>query len=204
MESAAPFAPLPVEFIGSFPDPAVRLDPTLPEIAFIGRSNVGKSSLLNALTGRPNLARVSQTPGKTQHVNVFRFPDFYLVDLPGYGFAKASKSQRVEFRKLVTAYLTQRETLAGICWLLDCRHAPSKDDFEFQQLLVESGRPVLVVLTKADKLSRMQGQARVRALAKDLQVPEQMLQLVSSKDGDGIADLGASVAAAVGVKVPSR
>lgn len=204
LESPAPFAPWPVEFVGSFPDPSVTLDPPLPEVAVIGRSNVGKSSLLNALTGRPNLARVSQTPGKTQHVNVFRLPDFHLVDLPGYGFAKASKTQRAAFRQLVTRYLRERRTLAGICWLLDCRHDPSKEDREFQALLVEAGTPVLVVLTKADKLGRMARQQQVTVIAKALGVDPEMLQLVSAKAGDGVVELGASIAGAVGVALPTR
>ena len=133
------FYDLPVDFVGSFPDPAVRLSPILPEIAFVGRSNVGKSSLLNALTGRAGLARVSGTPGKTAHVNVFRLPGFYMVDLPGYGFARASKSVREGYRKLVDGYLSRREMLMGVVWLLDVRHMPSKDDIAMQELLIESG-----------------------------------------------------------------
>ena len=116
--SNAPFAELSVDFLGSYPDPGTRLEPALPELAFIGRSNVGKSSLLNALTGRKGLARVSATPGKTQAMNVFRLPDFYLIDLPGYGFAKASKVNRAAYRRLVEGYLTKRETLTGVVWLL--------------------------------------------------------------------------------------
>ena len=113
----------------------------MPEIAFIGRSNVGKSSLLNSLTGRKGLARVSGTPGKTQHMNMFRLPTFYMVDLPGYGFAHANKGMRAGYRKLVEGYLTKREQLKGVVWLLDIRHEPSKDDLTFQDLLAESGRP---------------------------------------------------------------
>ena len=124
--SAPPCPPLPVEFVGTFPDPLVILSPALPEIAFIGRSNVGKSSLLNALVGRPGLARVSATPGKTTLLNVFRLPGFYLVDLPGYGFARAGKTARAGYRRLVDRYLRERPTLAGVVWLLDVRHQPSQ------------------------------------------------------------------------------
>ncbi|HEV8456210.1 MAG TPA: ribosome biogenesis GTP-binding protein YihA/YsxC, partial [Gemmatimonadales bacterium] len=151
---ANPLVSQPIEFVGSFPDPGVRVEPILPEIAFIGRSNVGKSSLINTLVGRPGLARVSGSPGKTTLLNFYRLPALYLVDLPGYGFARASKSDRAGYRKLVTGYLRTRETLAGIVWLLDIRHDPSREDLEMQELLVESGRPVLATFTKADKLTR--------------------------------------------------
>jgi GTP-binding protein len=193
----APFADIPVDFVGSFPDPLTNLDPVLPEIALIGRSNVGKSSLLNSLTGRRGLARVSGTPGKTQHMNMFRLPTFYMVDLPGYGFAHANKGLRAGYRKLVEGYLTRREQLHGVVWLLDIRHEPSKDDFIFQDLLAESGRPALVVLTKADKLGRQQQRLQAKAIAKALGLSEDQLQLVSSVDGVGIEELGESIKAAV-------
>jgi len=193
----APFLELPVEFVGSFPDPRTALHPALPEVAVIGRSNVGKSSLLNALTGRKGLARVSATPGKTQTMNVFRLPGFYLVDLPGYGFAKASKVNRAAYRKLVEGYLKGRDAIAGVVWLLDCRHDPSKDDLAFQELLAESGRPALAVLTKADKLGRQQQRTQVQAIAAALGLAPAEVQLVSSTDGSGIADLGASILAAI-------
>lgn len=188
----------PVEFVGSFPDPLVRLEPTLPEIAFIGRSNVGKSSLLNALVGRAGLARVSGTPGKTTLLNAFRLPGLYLIDLPGYGFARAGKSARAGYRRLITGYLTRRPTLAGVVWLLDVRHQPSKDDREIQDLLIESGRPVLVALTKGDKLTRSAQATRGRELAAALGLQEDQVQLTSSRSGLGIADLGRSIVAAIG------
>lgn len=191
------FYDLPVDFVGSFPDPAVRLSPILPEIAFVGRSNVGKSSLLNALTGRAGLARVSGTPGKTAHVNVFRLPGFYMVDLPGYGFARASKSVREGYRKLVDGYLSRREMLMGVVWLLDVRHMPSKDDIAMQELLIESGTSVLAVFTKADKLGRQAQVTQSRAIARALGLDESQTQLVSSETGQGIADLGASILAAL-------
>ena len=192
-----PFYDLPVDFIGSFPDPAVRLSPSLPEIAFVGRSNVGKSSLLNALTGRAGLARVSGTPGKTAHINVFRLPEFYLVDLPGYGFARASKSVRESYRTLVDGYLRRRERLMGVVWLLDVRHLPSKDDIAMHELLIESGTSVLAVFTNADKLGRQAQATQSRAIARALGLDESQTQLVSSETGQGIADLGASILAAL-------
>jgi GTP-binding protein len=193
-----PLHGLGVEFVGSFPDPLVRLEPPLPEIAFIGRSNVGKSSLLNALVGRPGLARVSATPGKTTLLNAFRLPTFYLVDLPGYGFARAGKSARGAYRRLVTRYLGERPSLAGVVWLLDIRHDPSKDDLEIQRLLVASGRPVLAALTKGDKLGRAAGMARARELAAALELDEDQVQLTSSRARQGIAELGRSILATVG------
>ena len=201
MTTAGPgegLAALPIEFVGSFPDPLVRLEPVLPEVAFIGRSNVGKSSLLNALVGRKGLARVSATPGKTTLLNAFRLPAFYLVDLPGYGFARASKSARDSYRALVTRYLRERPSLVGVAWLLDARHDPSAGDFDMQELLVESGRPVLAVLTKADKLGRSARRERVQAIARALELPDDQVQVTSSRTGDGITDLGASILALVG------
>ena len=196
--SSTSLAALPIDFVGSFPDPLVALAPPLPEVALIGRSNVGKSSLLNALTGRPGLARVSGTPGKTTLLNAFRLPEFYLVDLPGYGFARAGKAARAGYRRLVDRYLLERPTLAGVVWLLDVRHEPSKDDVEMQELLAESGRPVLVALTKGDKLTRSAQAPRTRALAVALGLHEDQVQLTSSTSGLGIAELADSIVAAVG------
>jgi GTP-binding protein len=176
----------------------VRVEPQLPEIAFIGRSNVGKSSLLNALVGRPGLARVSGSPGKTTLLNFYRLPRFYLVDLPGYGFARASKSERAGYQKLVSGYIRARESLAGIVWLLDIRHAPSREDRDMQELLAASGRPTLAVFTKADKLSRSAAQPRVRELAESLGLRPEEIEIISSRTGLGIAELATSITAAAG------
>jgi GTP-binding protein len=196
--SDRPSALSPVEFVGSFPDPLVRLEPPLPEVALIGRSNVGKSSLLNALAGRPGLARISATPGKTTLLNAFRLPTLYLIDLPGYGYARAGKTARSGYRRLVDRYLLERPTLAGVVWLLDVRHQPSKDDLDMQDLLVRSGRPVLVALTKSDKLTRSAQAARPREIAAALGLHEDQVQLTSSSTRLGIDDLAASILAAVG------
>lgn len=192
-----PLASQPVEFVGSFPDVGVRLEPSLPEIAFIGRSNVGKSSLINALLGRPGMARVSSSPGKTTLLNVYRLPSLYLVDLPGYGFARASKTDRAGYRRLIHSYLRSRPTLSGIVWLLDIRHDPSKEDREMQELLIQSRRPVLAVLTKSDKLSRSAAAARQRELAEILQLRTEQIEMTSSRSGLGTSELAQSVLAAV-------
>lgn len=174
------------------------LEPAAPEFAFIGRSNVGKSSLLNALVGRRAMARVSGTPGKTQLLNVFRLPTFYVIDLPGYGFAQASKATRLEYRALLEALLRTRASLTGIVWLLDVRHSLSKDDEAFQTLLAEAGRPVLAVLTKADKIVQSKRVLTVAARARELGLGVAEVQLVSALTGLGIADLGESLLAAAG------
>jgi GTP-binding protein len=182
--------------MGSFPDPGVRVEPALPEIALIGRSNVGKSTLLNALVGRPGLARVSGSPGKTTLLNFYRLPGLYLVDLPGYGFARASKAERAGYRALVNGYLRVRETLAGVVWLLDIRHDPSREDRYMQELLAESGHPVLPVFTKADKLTRAALIKRQRELAGELGLESDHVVLTSGRSGAGIPDLAESVLAA--------
>jgi GTP-binding protein len=184
-----------VEFVGSFPDPLHRLDPPLPEFALIGRSNVGKSSLLNALVGRRGLARVSATPGKTQLLNIFRLPTLYLIDLPGYGYARASHAERAGYRTLLERLLRDRASLAGVIWLLDIRHPPSRDDQEFHQMLERSGVAVLAVLTKADKLNRS-GQARaVRERAAELGLEHDQMQVVSAERGEGIVELAEALLA---------
>jgi GTP-binding protein len=191
--TVSPLASLPIEFVGSFPDPAHPLTPRAPEFALIGRSNVGKSSLLNALVGRRSLARVSGTPGKTQLLNVYRLPTLYLIDLPGYGFAKASQAERRSYRELLETLLRTRETLSGVVWLLDVRHPLSVDDQEFQALLSKSARAVLPVLTKGDKLVRSRQAEAVKARAREIGVTAGDVQLTSTVTGLGLADLGESL-----------
>lgn len=164
-------------------------------MAFVGRSNVGKSSLLNALVGKKGLARVSGTPGKTRLVNVFRLPGLYLVDLPGYGFARASKAARAGFRQLLNGYVEHRDTLAGVVWMLDIRRDLSEDDQEVRALLAASGHPVLAVLTKTDKLGRAAARDRTLALARELQLAVDELQPTSTVTGEGILDLSESILA---------
>ncbi len=126
-----------------------------PEYAFIGRSNVGKSSLINMLTGHKSLAKTSGKPGKTQLINHFLINEnWYLVDLPGYGYAKVSKDKRKSFQKFIRDYFNKRMQLACSFVLIDARHEPQKIDLEFMEFLGENGIPFCIVFTKADKLSR--------------------------------------------------
>lgn len=130
-------------------------EPTLPEYAFIGRSNVGKSSLINMIMGRKYLAKTSQTPGKTQLINHFLVNEnWFLTDLPGYGYAKVSKTQRKDFEKLITQYILNRKNLICTFVLVDIRHEVQKIDLEFMQWCGENGIAFSIVFTKADKLKK--------------------------------------------------
>lgn len=151
-------------FIQSTPNPAKTPPPDKPEYAFIGRSNVGKSSLINALTHQKHLAKTSQTPGKTQLINHFLINNaWYLVDLPGYGYAQVSKSDREKFERMIRTYLEKRENLLCTFLLIDIRHEPQRLDLEFMEKLAEQDIPFQMVFTKADKLKPNQALARVEA-----------------------------------------
>lgn len=140
-----------------------------PEFAFIGRSNVGKSSLINMLTGNKKLAKTSSTPGKTQLINHFEINnEWYLVDLPGYGFAKASKVMRLKWEKFIAEYLTERKPLMNIFVLLDSRLEPQKIDLEFMNWCGEKGLPFSMVFTKIDKLSSSALQKNLAAYRKEM------------------------------------
>ncbi|HYK81811.1 MAG TPA: ribosome biogenesis GTP-binding protein YihA/YsxC [Gemmatimonadales bacterium] len=178
-------------FVGSFPSADVLLDPPLPEVAFLGRSNVGKSSLLNALAGR-RIARLSATPGTTRTLNVYELLALYCLDLPGYGYARAAKGDRAAFRRLMRRAL-ERPRLAGVVWLLDIRHAPSADDRATQDLLAARQTPVLAALTKSDTLGRRERQRRERELGEALQLDPEQLIVTSARHGEGLAALRAAI-----------
>jgi GTP-binding protein len=157
-------------FLSSNTQVAACPAPDRPEYAFIGRSNVGKSSLINMLTGRLALAKTSSTPGKTQVINHFMINDeWYLVDLPGYGYARVSKSSRADWGKMIKAYLTKRENLTCVCVLLDSRHAPQAVDLEFMAWLGEAGVPFVMIFTKTDKQSATRTQELVAAYLRQMQ-----------------------------------
>jgi len=143
--------------------------PTLPEYAFIGRSNVGKSSLINMLVSRQGLAKTSSSPGKTQLINHFLINEnWYLVDLPGYGYAKVSKVARAEWGRMINYYLRKRENLACVCVLIDSRHPPQAVDLAFMEQLGEEGIPFVIIFTKADKQSTAQTRELISAYLRKL------------------------------------
>lgn len=157
------------EFIGSFPKVEQCPDVNLPEYAFIGRSNVGKSSLVNMLTHRKKLAKTSSTPGKTQLINYFKIDEsWHLVDLPGYGYAKISKKHRDSLRKMIENFVIKREQLVTIFVLIDSRIPPQKPDLEFIKYLGKHERPFSIVFTKVDKQSNTKTLAQIEAFKKEL------------------------------------
>lgn len=165
---------------GSFPGRG------LPQIAVAGRSNVGKSSLINRLCQTKNLAKTSSTPGKTRLINVFLInQDFHLIDLPGYGYAKVSKKEQDSWGRMMQEYFEQAESLRLVLHLVDIRHAPSEGDKQMNAFLYQSGIPFRVVATKADKLSRAQRGAMLPRLARDLAVQPWEIIPVSSQTGEG-------------------
>jgi GTP-binding protein len=184
----------PATFIGSFPAADFRSPLDLPQVAFVGRSNVGKSSLLNRIIGRRSLAHTSKTPGKTRTLNVYDIDGaFYLVDLPGYGFAKVSKVERAGFSKLINAYLSKRHDLIGVVWLLDIRRDPSRDDLAIADVIADRGTPALAVITKADKVSRNHRRRRSGEIAAAIGVPEEQCLMTSARTDEGIGDLVESI-----------
>lgn len=177
-----------VEFVTGATDfKGMPVDPR-PEVAFVGRSNVGKSSLINMVTGRKKIARISGTPGKTTEINFYMVDDaFFLVDLPGFGYAKTSRTRREEWQLLIGNYLVGRPPLRLVFQLIDSRHEPTKLDREVFRLMRESPAAHVVLLTKADKLSGNQRQksvagTRKAAAAAGLELP---IVLTSAEDGRG-------------------
>lgn len=163
-------------------------DKGLPEIAFVGRSNVGKSSLINRFLNRKNIARTSSSPGKTQEINFFLINEaFYLVDLPGFGYARVAKKQRAEWKKLISGYIRRREALRVVFHLIDCRHPLSAIDKEILLLITEGDAIPVVLLTKGDKLSGNQRQKQVTEIRRSIAELslEPPIILTSAKDGRG-------------------
>lgn len=184
-----------LEFLGGQASPSGwKPVSELPEIAFSGRSNVGKSSLLNKLVRRKALARVSGTPGKTREINFFRVNDaFHLVDLPGYGYARVSKVTRDAWRPLIEGFLRTSKQLRGVVQLVDARHPPSGDDLRMMDFLASLGVPTVVVATKVDKLSRSERGPALTGLAAQLGIDDDQLIPFSARTGEGRDELAQAV-----------
>jgi len=173
---------------------------TLPEIAFAGRSNVGKSSLLNRLVRRKAFARVSRTPGRTREINFFAVNgQFVLADLPGYGYARISKARQAEWRPLIEGYLRRSPNLRGVVQLLDVRREPTDDDRLMLDLLADIGVPTVICVTKVDKLSAQAAAVQLATIAKTLELdPEQMIPF-SAVTGEGRDELAEALVALLAV-----
>lgn len=163
---------------------------TLPEIAFSGRSNVGKSSLINRLVNRKALARTSATPGKTATINFYRLDNLRLVDLPGYGYAKVSDSERKRWSELIEGYFDDERDLRLVIQLWDIRHDPSKDDYQMLEYMVDRGIPFIIVLTKSDKLNKSERAKRLTAFAEILADLEGVTVIpFSAMNGEGVEEI---------------
>lgn len=186
-----------VEFAGAIAGSQKTIPGILPQVAFAGRSNVGKSSLINRLLGRTRtpIARVSGQPGKTQEINFFRVDaiseengadlEFFLVDLPGYGFAKVPKAVRDAWKPLIEGYLGSSSDLRGVVQLVDVRHAPTAEDRGMIEFLASLGVPALVVLTKVDKLKKAERSGKLAATVSALELDMEQVVPFSSQTGEG-------------------
>lgn len=180
-----------VEFMGGMAEKhGWRPESNLPEVAFAGRSNVGKSSLLNSLVRRKSFARVSRTPGRTREINFFRVNNgFVLVDLPGYGYARVSKERKAEWKPLLESYLRRTTQLRGIVLLLDIRREPSEDDRAMLDFLAEMEVPTIIALTKTDKLGKAAARQRASELSDILGLSSEQVISFSAHTGEGRVEL---------------
>jgi GTP-binding protein len=180
-------------FVTSAAQPSDFPPPSLPEVAVVGRSNVGKSTLINALVGQPGLARTSRTPGRTRLVNWFAIEErFHLVDLPGYGYAAVSQATRESWRPLIERYLAERTSLAGVLLLIDIRRGVLAEELDFVPWLAERALPIAVALTKADKLPKHKRVLEVRRAKQSLALGREPLA-VSATSHEGIDALWRAV-----------
>ncbi len=161
-----------------------------PEIAFSGRSNVGKSSLINKIMNRKQLARVSAVPGKTVTINFFELENIYIVDLPGYGYAKVAKTEKARWAELIEGYLADDRQLELVFQLVDFRHKPTADDIMMINFLIDSEIPFVIVLTKADKLSKRERAERREALMNEIPCADQITMIeASAETGEGMEEI---------------
>jgi GTP-binding protein len=193
--AADPMVVKSLEFLGGMATrDGWRPESQLPEVAFAGRSNVGKSSLLNMLVRRRAFARVSRTPGRTREINFFRVNgEFLFVDLPGYGYARLAKSRRAEWQPLIEGYLRAAPQLRGVVMLLDARREPTADDHAMLGFLADMGVPTLCAITKIDKLGPMAGEARVGAIASALELDPAQIVPVSARTRRGRDELASAI-----------
>lgn len=191
------------EFIKSATDPAHYPEDVVPEIAFAGRSNVGKSSLINVLLRRKKLARMSNTPGRTQLINFFLVNDsLFFVDLPGYGYAKVPLEIKKKWGPMVERYLKTSKNLRTVILILDIRREPTKDDLSLASWLYNYDIRPVFVLTKADKLSKNKVAMRRRAIGKSLEVSDDMLITFSARTGEGREDIWNTIMDSVKIDLP--
>jgi len=187
-----------VEFIGAIGAAGQGVPESLPQVAIAGRSNVGKSSLINRLVLRKSIARVSGTPGKTREINFYKVNDrFILTDLPGYGYARAPEKERKRWAGLIDGYLQRGEDLLGVILLIDSRRGIMDSDRQLMGYLSDLDLPTLYVLTKVDKLNRTQRKAAVLAVREELKAPEDQVLGTSARTGEGIESLVETVFALV-------
>ena len=173
------------------------ITPDKPMIAVCGKSNVGKSSFINMLANQKRLAKTSSEPGRTRLVNYFDFGEFILADLPGYGFAKVSKTEKAKWAQTLDKFFAQKENIAHVFMLVDCRHDPTEDDVQMMQFLHYHTLPFSVTLTKADKLSRMKLKEHTKAIASDLYLGVENLLATSAETGYGKNDVLAKIKAVI-------
>ena len=188
------------QFILSAASPRDFISDALPQVAFAGRSNVGKSSVINRLLNRKNLARVGAAPGKTIHVNYFKIDSlFYLVDLPGYGYAKVSKSERDRWGRLMERYFAAPERMTLGVMIVDARHKPTADDCTMAQWFKDTGRPLVVVANKLDKLKKSEIEGNLQRIRATLELDEGVAVLpFSAEKGTGKEELLRVILAAAG------
>ena len=179
------------------------LRPERPMIAVCGRSNAGKSSLINLLANRKNLAKTSSAPGRTRLVNYFDFGEFWLADLPGYGYAAVSRDEKARWGKTLDAFFAKKEDIRHVFLLIDIRRDPSGDDLQLVDFLNYHIIPFSVIATKSDKLSRMKAKERKRAIASQFALGEDNVAVVSSVTGEGKADVLSRIAQVCSI-VPSQ
>lgn len=179
-----------VEFETSFGRPDQLLASTVPEIVFAGRSNVGKSSMINKIFNRKKLAKVSSMPGKTATINFFTLDNLRFVDLPGYGYAKVSKKEKERWASLIDTYFKSDRNIALVFSLIDMRHPPTRDDINMLNFLIEMELPFVIILTKKDKLSKSKQAERLESLQNEIPYADQITMIpFSAETGEGVKDI---------------